>query len=108
MKKLYLMLALLFVGYMVPVHIAHAEQEIPTYARWGQVAVKEVQAKYPHAKIVDYLHEGKEVHGESTIEKFKLWLKQSDKEFGVYVRISYITASQEIVHIELQETKKDA
>ncbi|KOY80782.1 YqzG/YhdC family protein [Lysinibacillus macroides] len=108
MKKFYLMLALLFVGYMVPVHIANAGQETPAYAKWGQLAVKEVQAKYPTAKIIDYLHEGKEVRGASTIEKFKLWLKQSDKEFGVYVRISYITASQEIVCIEVQESKEDA
>ncbi|MBH9787837.1 DUF3889 domain-containing protein, partial [Clostridioides difficile] len=51
-----------------------------------------------------YLHEGKEVHGASTIEKFKLWLKQPDKEFGVYVRISYQSATQKVEKIELQES----
>lgn len=91
----------------VPLHIPEivlAQQETPAYAKWGKLAVEEVQAKYPKAKIIDYLHEGKEIHGTSTIEKFKLWLKQSDKEFGVYVRISYLTSTQEVEKIELQES----
>ncbi|HAU34469.1 MAG TPA: hypothetical protein DCW76_09100, partial [Lysinibacillus sp.] len=46
-----------------------------------------------------------EVHGASTIEKFKLWLKQPDKEFGVHVRISYLTSTQEVEKIELQESQ---
>ncbi|WP_155592944.1 DUF3889 domain-containing protein [Lysinibacillus cavernae] len=106
MKKFYL-LGLLFVYLTVSVQIpmvAHAQQETPAYAKWGQLAIKEVKAKYPTAKIIDYLHEGKEVHGSSTIEKFKLWLKQPDKEFGVYVRISYLTTTQEVEKIELQES----
>jgi len=85
--------------------VANAQQEAPpAYAKWGQMAIKEVKAKYPSAKIIDYLHEGKEVHGASTIEKFKLWLKQPDKEFGVYVRISYQSATQKVEKIELQES----
>lgn len=85
--------------------VANAQQETPpAYAKWGQMAIKEVKAKYPSAKIIDYLHEGKEVHGASTIEKFKLWLKQPDKEFGVYVRISYQSATQKVEKIELQES----
>jgi len=83
---------------------ANAQQETPAYAKWGQLAIKEVKTKYPSAKIIDYLHEGKEVHGASTIEKFKLWLKQPDKEFGVYVRISYQSATQKVEKIELQES----
>ncbi|AJK88413.1 MULTISPECIES: DUF3889 domain-containing protein [Lysinibacillus] len=105
MKKVYVMLGLLFA---VPLHIPEmvlAQQETPAYAKWGKMAVEEVKGKYPHAKIVDYLHEGKEVHGASTIEKFKLWLKQPDKEFGVHVRISYLTSTQEVEKIELQESR---
>lgn len=102
------MLTLFLVGYTAPLPIVNAQQEAPAYAKWGQLAVKEVKAKYPQAKIVDYLHEGKEVHGESTIEKFKLWLTQGDKEFGVYVRISYITATGELIHIALHENNEDA
>lgn len=106
MRKFYL-LALLFVSLamfiQIPV-VANAQQETPAYAKWGQLAIKEVKAKYPTAKIVDYLHEGKEVQGASTIEKFKLWLKQPDKEFGVHVRISYQTTTQEVEKIEFQES----
>lgn len=106
MKKIFLMLGLLSVCLPTPLPMltAHAQQEAPAYAKWGQLAIKEVKLKYPTAKIVDYLHEGKEIHGTSTIEKFKLWLKQPDKEFGVHVKISYLTATQEVEKIEFQES----
>lgn len=84
--------------------ISYAQQGIPARAQWGNVAIKETKAKYPQAKIIDYLHEGSEVNEDSSIEKFKLWLKQSDKEFGVHVRIKYITNTNKVVKIEFQET----
>jgi hypothetical protein len=84
--------------------IANAQQEIPAHAQWGKVAIKETQVKYPQAKIIDYLHEGSEVNEDSTIEKYKLWLKQSDKEFGVHVRIQYVTNTNKVEKIEIQET----
>ncbi len=55
--------------------ITYALQEIPAQAQWGKVAIKETQAKYTQAKIIDYLHVGSEVNEDSTIEKYKLWLK---------------------------------
>ena len=86
--------------------IAHAEGEIPAYAKWGQLAVLETKSKYPDADIIDYLHEGRESKGDSTIEKFKLWLKEGNKEFGVFVRIEFKTDTEEVVNIEFQETDR--
>lgn len=86
--------------------IAHTQEEIPAYAKWGRLAVKEVQSKYPDATVIDYLHEGSETKGDTTIEKFKLWLKDSDKEFGVFVHITYTTETEEIVNVEFQETTR--
>ena len=37
---------------------AYAQPEIPAYAKWGRLAVKEVESKYPNARIIDYFHEG--------------------------------------------------
>mgnify|MGYP003456018491 FL=1 len=85
---------------------AHSQQEIPSYAKWGKLAMKEAQSKYPNAKIIDYLHEGSESKGDSTIEKFKLWLKDDDKEFGVFVRIEYNTETEKVVDIEFEETSR--
>jgi len=84
--------------------ISYAQQGMPAHAQWGKVAIEETHAKYPHAKILDYLHEGSEVIEDSTIEKFKLWLKQNDKEFGIHVRIKYVTNTNKVVKIEFQET----
>lgn len=82
------------------------QQEIPAYAKWSKIAIKETQLKYPNADIIDYLHEGSELNGDSTIEKFKLWLRDSNNEFGVFVRIKYMTETEEIVNIEFQETTR--
>lgn len=84
----------------------HAQQEIPTYAKWSKIAIKETQLKYPNANIIDYLHEGSESEADSTIENFKLWLKDGNNEFGVFVRIKYTTKTEEIVNIEFQETSR--
>ena len=86
--------------------IAHAQPEVPAYAKWGKLAIKETQSKYPNANIIDYLHEGSESKGDSTIEKFKLWLKEDDNEFGVFVRIEYTTKTEKVVTITFQETSK--
>ena len=86
--------------------IAHTQEEIPAYAKWGRLAVKEVQSKYPNATVIDYLHEDSETRGDTTIEKFKLWLKDSDKEFGVFVHITYTTETEEIVNVEFRETSR--
>lgn len=86
--------------------ITHAQQDLPAYAKWGRLAIKEAQLKYPTANIIDYLHEGSESKKDSTIEKFKLWLKDGDNEFGVFVRIEYTTETEEVVNIEFQETSR--
>jgi hypothetical protein len=85
---------------------AHAQPETPSYAKWGMLAMKETQSKYPNSNIIDYLHEGSESKGDATIEKFKLWLKEGDKEFGVFVRIEYTTETEKVVNIEFEETSR--
>lgn len=86
--------------------IAHAQQEIPDYAKWGKLAIKETQSRYPNANIIDYLHEGSESKEDATIEKFKLWLKDGDNEFGVFVRIEYTTETEKVINIDFQETSR--
>ncbi|MDN4607893.1 DUF3889 domain-containing protein [Sporosarcina highlanderae] len=100
-------------GMVFTAHSALTDQQIiinepvePSYAKWGQLAMKETQSKYPKASIIDYLHEGSELDGDMTIEKFKLWLKEADKEFGVFVRIKYTTKTGELKGIDFQETDR--
>lgn len=84
----------------------HAQEEIPTYAKWGKLAIKEAQLKYPNAKIIDYLHVGRESKADVTIEKFKLWLKEDDKEFGVHISITFTTKTEKVVTVEMQKTDR--
>lgn len=107
MRKTFIALGIFTIVNSTPAYIqtiTHAQQETPTYAKWGKLALKETQSKYPNANIIDYLHEGSESKGVSTIEKFKLWLKDGDNEFGVFVRIEYNTATEKVVEINFQET----
>ena len=109
MRKTLLALGLFTFVNLTPIPIqllTHAQPENPAYAKWGKLAVQETKAKYPHANIIDYLHEGSETKGDSTIEKFKLWLKDDDHEFGVFVRIEYTTATEKVIAINFQETSR--
>lgn len=107
MRKTFIVLSVFLTTNSTPTHIsaiAQTQEVPPAYAKWGQLAVKETQAKYPNANIIDYLHEGSESVKDSTIEKFKLWLKEGEKEFGVFVRIEYTTETEKVIHIEFRET----
>ncbi len=109
MRKTFLALGIFTIVNAVPTStsaIAHAQQEIPAYAKWGKLAMQETQSKYPSASIIDYLHEGSELKKSSTIEKFKLWLRDGDHEFGVLVRIEYATDTEKVIAITFQETAR--
>ena len=100
-----LLLAVYAISPPIPI-VTYAQPEEPAYAKWGRLAVKEVEAKYPEARIIDYLHEGSRTKENSTIERFKLWLKEGNREFGVFVTIEFTTATKEVIQVELEETSK--
>lgn len=109
MRRLSLALSLFlmlvpFTMFLSNVQHVSAEQDIPSYAKWGRLAMKETQSKYPNANIVDYLHRGSEVTGNSTIEKFKLWLKEDSKEFGVFIIIEFDTLTEKVIKITFRES----
>jgi hypothetical protein len=79
----------------------------PAYAKWGQIAMQKTKEKYPNANIVDYLHVGRVNHTKSATEKFKLWLKDKDKEFGVLVDIEFEKTSEKIIKITYKEVKRN-
>lgn len=81
-------------------------QVAPAYAKWGIVAMRNVMNKYPKASVIDYLHVGKEEGTTTSVEKFKLWLKEENREFGVFVDITFNNETEEIVNIEYTETDK--
>lgn len=113
-RRLIMLKALITVGIFLTVNSAPiympttvpTTQETPAYAKWGTLAINETKSKYPNASIIDYLHQGRETNERSTIEKFKLWLKDGDHEFGVFVTIEYTTDTEEVVNIKLQETSQ--
>ncbi len=84
----------------------HAQQEIPSNAKWGSLAVKKTKEKYPDAAIVDYLHIGKENGSKVSTEKFKLWLKRGGKEFGVFVDIQFESETEKLIDIKFTETDR--
>ncbi|WP_163102685.1 YqzG/YhdC family protein [Peribacillus alkalitolerans] len=85
------------------VAIAH-QKPIPSYAKWGVLAMKKTQERYPKAQIFDYLHIGRTTTGKSSFERFKLLLKQNNKEFGVIITIEFDTKTEKIIKITFIET----
>ena len=112
MKKLILLLCLacfLLVGYY-PASSAKATQittqQAPSYAKWGQLAMKRTKEAYPKAEIVDYSHLGRQEGPILTTEKFRLWLKGTEKEFGVNVSISFYKETETVKEVKLEEIKR--
>jgi hypothetical protein len=79
---------------------------IPPYAKWGTIALQKTHEKYPHAKIVDYLHIGRTSGPQTSTEKFKLWLKDNHREFGVYVNIEFNNETQKVIRVTFEETSR--
>jgi hypothetical protein len=83
------------------------DAQTPPYAKWGQVAMKETKAKYPQADIVDYQHIGRDTDSTTSTEKFKLWLKENEREFGVLIDITFDNKTEEITDISFKETTRE-
>ncbi|HJV31279.1 MAG TPA: YqzG/YhdC family protein [Bacillales bacterium] len=113
MRKLFICLIAVFIlspSSIYPLNFAntsHAQQKpIPSYAKWGRLAMEKTHEKYPNAQIIDYLHIGRITGTQTSTEKFKLWLKDNQKEFGVFVDIEFDNKSENIIKINLKQTSK--
>jgi len=76
----------------------------PAYAKWGRLAVEQAKERYPDAEIVDYLYVGRRNLEQTTTETFKLWIRESDREFGVYITIEFNTQNESVQRIDFMET----
>ncbi|WP_047980449.1 YqzG/YhdC family protein [Ornithinibacillus contaminans] len=83
--------------------ITHAKKEVPPYAKWGRLAMQKTKEKYPNANIVDYLHVGRDKGNKNSTETFKLWLEAPDKEFGVFVDITFDNKTEQIIDVTFRE-----
>ncbi|MED4227262.1 YqzG/YhdC family protein [Neobacillus cucumis] len=111
MRKLLFSLIITFgyldIGLLQLPHEAAAQQKpIPSYAKWGTLAMKKTKERYPNANIIDYLHVGRVTGPHSTTEKFKLWLKDNQKEFGVFVDIEFNPSTNEVIKTTFKETTR--
>jgi hypothetical protein len=79
---------------------------VPSYAKWGRIAMQKTKERYPEAQIIDYLHIGREDGVSYSTEKFKLWLKGKDKEFGVMINIRFDPKTDEIKQISFKEVTR--
>lgn len=76
------------------------------YEKWGKLAMQNTQEKYPNAVIKDYKHIGRVKGINTTMEKFKLWLKEGEKEFGVLVNIEFDKDTEKVIEISYKEVPK--
>lgn len=83
---------------------AHAERPEPAYAKWGRLAMETAKKKYPKAKILDYLHIGRERRQTTDIEKFKLWIEDEGKEFGLYIDIEFDSKTDRVIRINTRRS----
>ncbi|WP_407644207.1 DUF3889 domain-containing protein [Falsibacillus albus] len=86
--------------------VVHAQKPIPPYAKWGRLAVQKTKEKYPKANVIDYLHIGREKKKNTDVEKFKLWLKEGQKEYGVFVFIEFNPKTDRVKNITFIKTSR--
>ncbi len=82
------------------------EQTISTYYKWGQFAIQKTKERYPQATIIDYFYIGRVSITDYSVEKFKLWLRDNNKEFGVYVDVKLDNKTEQIIDVKFKETTK--
>lgn len=105
MKKLLLCMILLTVNFTLFIEeppMVHAEKP---YEKWGRLAVEKTKEKYPNAVIKDYKHVGRVQGINTTMEKFKLWLKENEREFGVLVNIEFNKETEAVIDITYKEVQ---
>lgn len=88
------------------VHAQPPKKPVPEYAKWGRLAMKKTQKRYPMAQLIDYLHMGRDKKNGTTIERFKIWMRQGNREFGAFVTISFDTKTEEVKNILIVETDR--
>ncbi len=81
----------------------HAETKTLSYEEFGRAAMKKAKEEFPDAQIVDYLHVGKKRKAETSIETFKLTLKENNKPFEVFVFIEYNEKTKKIIKVTLDK-----
>ncbi|QIZ06621.1 DUF3889 domain-containing protein [Priestia megaterium] len=113
MKKILISLYISFLFISVSVHpltpiheVSAQHKPIPSYAKWGTLALKKTHEKYPHAKIIDYLHIGRTSGPQTSTERFKLWLKENNREFGVFIKIEFNKQTEKVVKVTIEETAR--
>ncbi|WP_340372121.1 DUF3889 domain-containing protein [Peribacillus sp. FSL E2-0218] len=82
------------------------QKPIPQYAKWGVFALKKTKEKYPNAQVIDFLHTGRKSSTHTSTETFKLWLKDSSKEFGVFINIEFNNDTGRVIKVTFKETSK--
>ncbi|WP_043933848.1 DUF3889 domain-containing protein [Bacillus sp. EB01] len=85
-------------------HTTYAQKPIPPYAKWGEIAVQKTKEKYPQANVIDYLHIGRDQGENTSVERFKLWLKLNNKELGVFLSILFDNKTEQIIEVKFRET----
>jgi hypothetical protein len=97
------LVSLLLLFSVIPHHMVDAA---PPYAKWGKVAMQKTHERYPSAEIIDYLHVGRVDGPKTSTEKFKLWLKEKNKEYGVFVDVVFDTKTEKLVKVTFKKVTR--
>ncbi|MDF1507125.1 DUF3889 domain-containing protein [Robertmurraya sp. DFI.2.37] len=106
MKKILISLILFSASFAFITNDTSFVEAEEKYAKWGQLAVSKTKEKYPNAEIKDYKHIGRVQGTNTTVEKFKLWLKENDKELGLLVNIEFDKETERVIEISFKEIEK--
>lgn len=97
------------IGLFITTYSSHApivevvQENAPAYAKWSRLAIKQTQEHYPQASIIDYLYIGSAQNDGTTVATFRLWLREGEREYGIVVRVAYITETEKLESVKFHE-----
>lgn len=101
--RIIVMVLTVFIGFGGMAAVQSAEAQEPAYAKYGKLAMQETAKKYK-ADIVDYKYEGHfPQKGKVAEERFVLWLREGDEQFGVRVSIQVDQSSDKVQRIQFDK-----
>ncbi|REK76601.1 DUF3889 domain-containing protein [Paenibacillus paeoniae] len=104
-KAIFLLLSIASPDTQAAVEPIAVQAAAPAYAKWGKLAMEETAKVYRDASIVDYKYEGRFGSTEGVAEeRFLLWLRQGDRQFGVRVSLKIQLETENVLTVKLTET----
>ncbi|MBD1378827.1 DUF3889 domain-containing protein [Metabacillus arenae] len=103
MKKILIATTLILLSVSPLGNASFAEEYYVKQTDWKSIAMKETKKRYPLAQVLFTQKIWDKTRKNMTVKQYKLTLREGNKDFGVYVTISYHPETEKIKSVQILE-----